>query len=399
MNKVKSVISFVNLCLLLLIYTNLFAVEQAAINTRADGIANIVAGNTAIARDEAINNALKKAVEHGVETIVSAEIIPIKSQLLNDNIYSKTDDYISNYRIVSEKTTGNLYQVTIEANVETIGLKNDLTALGMVTSKNNIPKVLIMVAEKNIGQHFYHFWWSGNFDQADITISELSLNQNLSDRDFDIINYSMISEERDIPDMFRVYSLANSSVQAIGNLYGADLVIYGKATARIAELKASILIKSARADVSLIAVDTSSGEVIASVKNNGWASHINTVTAGENSLMKAIDGIAKEFLSQVADNWNKETDQKTKIKMVISNIKSFANFVKFKKILQNQIPGVQTLHQRGFSGGSALLELEMKGSSQNLADELTMAEYYNGYTVDITGLTENSIKLEMRALR
>ncbi len=399
MNKVKSVISLVNLCLLLLIHTDLFAVGQATISTRADGIANIVAGNTAIARDEAINNALKKAVEHGVETIVSAEIIPINSQLLNDNIYSKTDGYISNYRIVSEKTTGNLYQVTIEANVETIGLKKDLTTLGMVTSKNNIPKVLIMVAEKNIGQSFYSFWWSRTFDQADITISELSLNQNLSDRDFDIINYSMISEDRDIPDMFRVYNLANSSVQAIGNLYGADLVIYGKATARIAELKKSILMKSARADVSFIAVDTGSGEVIASVKNHGLASHINAVTAGENSLMKAIAGIAKEFLSQVADNWNEDTDQKTKIKMVISNIKSFANFVKYKKILQNQIPGVQMLHQRGFSRGSALLDLEMKGSSQNLADELTMAEYYNGYTVDITGLTENSIKLEMRALR
>ncbi len=397
MSKSKQVICLVNLCLTLLIYLHLFAAESIFITTKADGIADIVGENTAIARNAAINNALKKAVEYGVETIVSAEIISTNSQLLDDNIYSEIDDYISNYKILSEKATGNLYQVTIEANVETGKLKTDLTILNMVVSRNNMPKVLIMIAEKKIGQTSYNYWWGRDGEKSGIAISGRRLKKILIDKEFQVIDYSVMPKYSAIPDLFKVDNLTNSSIQAIGNFYDADIVIYGKALAGIAGSEKDRSINTARADVSLIAVDTRSGEVIASAKNHEWAGQANAITAGEESLAGAIDGIGKDFLSQIAAALKKETNKKTKIKMVISNIKSFADFVKFKKILLNKIPGVEELHQLGFSEGSALLELEMNGSSQKLSDELTMTEY-NGYTVDITGLTQNSIKLEMRSL-
>jgi len=398
MKKANGTICFTSILLLFFMQANLFAAEPITINTGTDGIAAIVGGNTALARDAAITDALKNAVEQAVGTIVSAEKIAPNHQLLDDKIYTRTEAYVRNYRITSEKSIGNLYQVTIRADVSTEKLKNDLSALGLLLSPKQMPKVMMMIAQKNIEQDLYSFWWGGSADQADIPIAEASIIERLAARGFNVIDHSAKAQTTEIPDPLKTANLTNASIKKIGSLYGADVVIYGKALAMPAEPETEEAMQSAEAEISLHAVDTDSGEVIAAARNRVGSLNINPVTAGSESLEKAVGGISEDFFSQIIQKRSKEIIQQTTVQMVISNIKSYGRFVKFKNTLQTSIPGVQAVHQRGFSRGAAVLDIEMKGSAQSLADELTMA-HYDSYTVDITGLTQNSIKVEMRSIK
>ena len=95
---------------------------------QAEGVGVIVAKETAVARDRALEDALRKAVEQAVGTMISSDTVVQNYQLLYDRIYSKSRGYIQNYQIVSEGKKGeNLYSVKIRASVSSGDIKDDLS--------------------------------------------------------------------------------------------------------------------------------------------------------------------------------------------------------------------------------------------------------------------------------
>ncbi len=122
---------------LILIFSLVLSVAEGAsaspsIDVRSDGMAIISENNTAKAREEAVNDALAKAVEQALPTVVSWETIAQNYQLLSEQVFSYASQYIQNYRIVSEKVIGNFYQVSIEATVSEENLKEHLFMLGLM---------------------------------------------------------------------------------------------------------------------------------------------------------------------------------------------------------------------------------------------------------------------------
>ena len=55
----------------------------------AEGVGAVVAGNQAKARDEALRDAMRKAIEQAVGTVISSETIVENFQLLSDRIYTQ----------------------------------------------------------------------------------------------------------------------------------------------------------------------------------------------------------------------------------------------------------------------------------------------------------------------
>ncbi len=101
------------------------------------------------------------------------------------------------------------------------------------------------------------------------------------------------------------------------------------------------------------------------------------------------------MISIIADKLNNSEGGLATIKMNISGISSYLNFMKFQELIQKEAKGVQKIHQRGFSAGKAKLEIEMIGTAQKLADELTMI-MYEGFFIDITEITKDKIHVKMR---
>src|SRR5262245_65731538 len=108
--KILCLLSVLFLCLAL----PLFAQDSKQIT--AEGVAS-VGNDPAAARDKAIEDALRRAVEQAVGTIVESETAVENYQLLSDKIYSHSSGYVKDYKVVSEKTEGGLVRVTVAANV------------------------------------------------------------------------------------------------------------------------------------------------------------------------------------------------------------------------------------------------------------------------------------------
>ncbi|MBE9504486.1 MAG: flagellar assembly protein T N-terminal domain-containing protein [Proteobacteria bacterium] len=382
----------------LLIFTLLFpfptsAREVTSTSVTSDGISIIVKSNTAKAREKTIDDALKKAVEQVIGTMLSSETIQQHSETLDDRIYSHAKGYVQNFTVLSEKVTGNLYQVTVQATIAPEILKNELTRLGLIISSKNLPKVLIMVSENNSKTDDSLYWWGRGDDK--LTVTEQTLIAKLLEKGFTVINHLSGREENDIPEEYRNDSLSDGAIKEIGSLFGADLVIYGKALASFMDFTTNRDIVTAQADISLKAVNTSDVKLVATAINHESAAHINDYYAGAEALKKATDAVSERFLTKIVKNWSKTESKGNAIKMVISGIKSYTDFMNFKDVLQNKVRGVRGVSQRGFSSGVATLNVELEGSAQNLADNLTLISY-EGFAIDITGITERGMQIRLR---
>src|SRR5688572_5551513 len=100
------------LALGLLSSASAFAAEEVEV----EGVAAVVNNDVAIARDRAIDDAKRKAVEQVAGAQVSSESITENFQLVEDKIYSRAAGFVKNYKILSElKDQSGVYHVKIQA--------------------------------------------------------------------------------------------------------------------------------------------------------------------------------------------------------------------------------------------------------------------------------------------
>ena len=372
---------------------HLSAEEPAVVASSAEGFAAIVQGNTALARDQAINDALRKAVEQTVGTMISSDTVVENYVLLSDRIYSRSQGYVQNYQILSEGSAGeNLYRVQVQAAVATGTLKNDLAALGLLIARKNMPRVMIMVAEQNVGYHHYYYWWGVKTGEADLSVTENILMEKLLEKGFNVVDHTVATKTKELSNAYRIVSLDNNALSRLGKLYNAEVVIYGKALAKLAGSVMGTSMKSSQADISLRVVNTDNGQVIASATHNGSAVHINEVTAGTEAIRKTTEELSENLITQIIARWSKDVSSGALVQIIVSGCESYKTLVAFKDLLQNRVRGVNGVYQRAFSAGTATLDVEITGSAQTLADELSMIRN-EGFAIDVREISQNSIKV------
>ena len=76
-----------------------------------EGVSSIERGRKDIARDHAIKDALRKAVEQAVGIFISSETVVENYEVLSDSIYSKAEEYVAEYKVLREKEEGDLYSL------------------------------------------------------------------------------------------------------------------------------------------------------------------------------------------------------------------------------------------------------------------------------------------------
>ncbi|MCG6910964.1 MAG: hypothetical protein LJE94_12670 [Deltaproteobacteria bacterium] len=368
------------------------AEDAATVSTTAEGVGVIESGNKARARDDAIQDALRIAVEQAVGTMVASETLVKNYEVLRDRIYSKTQGYVQGYTIVDEKTEDSLFRVTVQATVKKGHLQDDLMAMGLLMERKNLPRVMLMVAEQNIGRHYYSFWWGLKTENADLTVTENTLMEQLSGKGFVVIDPATASGDIQISKPYRTESLSTEDVVTIGRLYDAEVVIYGKALAKLAGSVMNSSMKSAMADISLRAVNTDNARVIASATEHAAAVHPSEVTAGSKALKTAAESIADNLITQITARWNQEVSGGSLIRLEISGVTDYSQLVVFKEKVQAQIRGVSGMYQRSFEQGLAVMDLKASRRTQTLADEMVTIDY-GDFRINVTGVSQNRIQL------
>ncbi len=100
-----------------------------------EGSARITGGDLARARNEAVRDALQKAVEQVAGRWITPQGAAGKTSVIKELITDRADGFIKEYRIVTEMTAVDLYTVAVRATVLANSIRNDLRAAGLIREK------------------------------------------------------------------------------------------------------------------------------------------------------------------------------------------------------------------------------------------------------------------------
>ncbi len=364
--------------------------QQAAPETRVvetTGMAAIGEAGEAAARDFAIADALRKAIEQAVGTFVSSDTTVENYQLLNDTVYTQAQGFVAGYAITNESQTPGLYQVQVRAEVSTGALRNELDAMGLIQMKVERPRVLFMIAEKNIGQKRYVYWWWGETEYmgetVDISASETALKELFVNRGFNVVDISGSAWTFEISDAFKVEDLTKDGARSIGRDLNADIVVYGKAVATQGQSTPGSALGLYIADITAQAVRVDDGVVLGASSGHGTSRNISVITGGIEALSNASVELGGTLAEQIMTKWSGTQS----VTVRLTGVTDYKELADFKNRIKGLIGGIDAVYQRSFSGGMAVLELETSVSAQTIADNISRL----APTFRITNTSKNSV--------
>ncbi len=357
----------------------------------AEGVAAIQQGALDIARDAAIEDAQKRAVEQAVGIIIDSQTQVENFQLISDKILSQTKGYITRYSVTGERQDSGLLRVAITADVALSKLSDDLSGIGILMSQMHKPRTMILIAEQNIGRDM-NAWWTGARGETDMSVVENAFMNKFTEKGFEFIDHEVASKEIRVTPAYKVLDLTSMQAKVLGQQAEAEVVIVGKAVAKFyGDVGGGM--KSVQADLTAKAVRTDTGQVIATSTSHAAAVHITEITAGTEALKKAANQAADDMMQKILAVYQKETGGTRPVAITIIGLTK-VQFVKFKDVLRNQVRGIKDLHERSFAGNTAKIAVDSKSSAQVLSDELVMRDF-GTFSVEVVGSTANSLELKV----
>ena len=344
--------------LLLLIVVNPAVADQAGSAVEVDGYASIVAGRKDQAREAALQNAFRRAVEQVVGVAVESKTVVKDSELLNDKIFSKSRGFIKTYRILSEKVEGDAYRMSVFASVSRHKLEQGLDDAGLLIKKVGKPRIAVVVMEQN---------GEGNATPGGLV--ETYLVSTLGKRGYALVDrQAMMALEHLIVKGQLDQTDAVVRAAAAG---GAEVVIIGQAAARPAAALSGTNLRPVQVSVTCKAVEIDTGELLATTAVSQQALHVNPAAAGSEALQKSAVELTEDLNRQMIAAWTKRLTGVRTLKMTIDGL-PHSEIRQFQDALKEQMGQVEEAHDRGYRNQQLRLDLDVTGGFKELVDELAV---------------------------
>lgn len=389
----KQKILILMLLLTAFLLADVHAEEQALTKTvEAIGTGRLYAQNITGAKNQAISDGLVAAMEKVLSDFLPVESLVQNFQLLNETFYEHTDQFVQNYRVLTEAMSGNAYRVIVQATISVDQVQTQLAAAGIMLGKKAMPRILFFIAEQNPAGSLTKRWWKEDAD-IDKNASEIGMARAMRDAGLltvdpgDIIQYIKYEDIRlkVDPDQLEAIDL--------GARFHADIVIVGKATVDIASNIMGAQIKSFKGTVAVSAYRTDTGEEIASTTQTAIAVNADAITGGRDALSSAGALAGDKLSSQIINAWRPEIKKLIMVEIIVEGTDHLANFVVFRNVLTD-IPGVNNIQLREMKADEAIIGVNFRGGTKELADEL-MLKNYESFGINIYEISQNSLHIAL----
>ena len=355
------------------------------------GLGAIINDDIASARDQAIDDALRRAVQQTLGTEIKSSTLVQNFQLAEDNILSWSRGYVSKYDIVKEgRALYDVYEVVVRAEIETDNLMSDEQYFAQLLEQMDNPRVLVLIDEQNIDPRGYEGYFSLEFNAAENTIIE-----ELQDKGIEVIDPSMLKLAQEREEIIATLSGDTEAATAVAARVNAEIVITGKAVSRASRNFSLGDMISCQANISLRAVKVGNASIIATVNEHAAYPHIDEITGGIQAIEKAAKKAGESLIDKIFKKGEDEFYNFTTIKMVIKDAPEFSDLNKFATKLRYSIRGIKKLRQRDVVMNTAEYDVVLTGNAHQLARELA-AKDFSPYKVEILGVTQTTVNLRLQ---
>jgi hypothetical protein len=352
------------------------------------GTSRIQGDDMSASREKAIADGLVVAVSRVLFDIVPQETVVGNFQLLSERVFSKIDNFVRNYKVLTESTHGQLHRVVVQATVSIRHLKGTLKKIGVHIGQRPYPRVLFCVAEKLANDLSFEYWWSAESSWKS-GVSEESMRQILKDKGFVlVVPRSNVASGSLSPD------LSIPEAVSLAQQLKAEVVILGQAEAQEAPSTMAGTIRSFKGTLMAQAIRVDTGEQIAQTQRSALAASEEPYAGSREALRNAAGLSGEDLALQIADAWFSPQSGLSRTELIIEGVGGkIASFVKFRGALGN-MSGVDNLQLREMMPDAAVLVVDYQGTARALADALLL-QNFDTFGLNISAIEANKIRLQL----
>jgi len=324
------------------------------------GIATYIPNNVEGSRVKALEDALNNAVEMAVGAFIETDTITKNMSSIKQHIYSNTDGFVSKYEITDENKKNDEYEVVIKAIVEMGKVKNELTAIKLLTAKLANLKVMLLLKETMDGKPK---------ENSDL----INLCENkLLDKGITLIDQGQLKAVlADMEPNFLEECMNNPDKAAnFARTQGAEVIIVGKNVLKYIGKDPEGFFDQVTALVNIKAINASTARIYGTATQSKDGVDTSIDGAAQLACKRVVSVVVDEMMPRVLRSWQDEVNNGFQFKVILQGVSKFKLVKKFKNALK-EVPGVKAVDQRSYNRSSKRLELDViyKGNPNDFIDE------------------------------
>mgnify|MGYP000030775353 CR=1 FL=1 len=371
---------------------------QDTVTVRSKGLGVIYAGDIAKARDDAVKDALRNAVEQQTGMFLDSQTMIEMFETLEDSIYARATAYVVAYRIINEGygSFENSYEVEVECTIARNMLASKLDELDVrtLTALVGNPRIMIVIEEENLLAGYHYYW----YDTLDMGTTEMTLQEIFLAKDFPLVDAAQARRNID-RDMVKAALTGDPLAAAeIGLQYGAEYVLTGKAVVKGSDIVAYGVtagsgMKSYQATCNIKVYETDTATLVASTSKSDKTAHTDDLAGGNEALRKAAKAAADTVMGQILKDWSRRAATGSTVQMTVYNADN-ATLTKLQTWLREHIRGVENIIVRSHFGLTAKLEIASDYDAAQIAKEINYKPRAEGdFEVIVYGQTRNTVDI------
>lgn len=319
------------------------------------GVSVINNGNLGLAKDEALKDAKRVAVQEVLGSIVSARTDVKNLQLVQSSVTSKSEGLIETFSILNAAAVSSAeYQVKIKAKVSMVLINK---AIEEVVASQGKPRMMVILDET----------FNGRADGNKIAQTELEMQ--FIAQGFPFVDRAAVEKivARNKRKIASALSGDNSAARALGVDAGAEIILVGTSRVKEAGKIADSQLISMQADVNVRVIDINTGKLLTAGQDHGAYPHINAESGAVSAVKKAVTPLREKLVTDIVKLW--DINRGNTIALLVTGL-DYEKLMVLRGELTEKVRGVKAVNPKGSAGKAAKLEIEFEGSSFDLADRL-----------------------------
>ena len=355
------------------------------------GTSRVPGDNIQVARDEAISESLVTAVALMTEEILKVESLVENFPQVNEIVYENTDEFVQDYKVLTETRSGKSYRVIVEATVAGDKIAKQLSRAGILRAKVTLPAILFFISEQTLGEDSPRYWWAKEMGGFEAT-TETTMANILRAHGFPVVDHGGIEirkmadwDSSDKPE------LTDEEALNLGTLLQADVVIVGTSIASPTPSVMGDALKSFKGYLNARVLRTETGEALATISRTAVTANIDESAGGREALAMAGTLAGDQLAPQLTAAWRELVEKPSQLEVTVEGTGNLANFVKFRRVLTS-ISGVGAIRVKEIKPNEATLIIEYQGKAEDLASALMLQDFKN-FGINIYEITQQNLKI------
>lgn len=330
------------------------------------------------ARDDAITDACRRAVEQAVGLFVKSESLLKNFTLVEDNVYANARGYIKSYEVIEERASGDLYRVKIRAQVWLDRIDSALDSLWEQFKVAGDPRFVIVVEESTP---------DGTEPVVQPVLTERLVNLGVK-----VIDVAQLQAAQTIRLAKLVLDGDMMAAKTLGLQQKAEVIIVGRATWKPrGEVIEGSGLYSAEATFNARAIRVDTAQVIAA--RRAQPARLATGFTLEDAAVKALTAAASEWLDACLPRLVEAAVDPTQVYQVtISNVRDFSEVDSIDTAIRN-LRFTRNTVLRDYTPPLVQIDVCTLGTVKQLASSLSQIKEAR---LDVRGVTANTITCVVR---